>query len=312
MRDRALNRGLKLNEYGLFRNDDNGRIAGATEAEIYEALGLAWVPPELREGRGEIETAAAGTLPPLITEDQLRGGLHMHTTETDGRDSLEAMVDAAADLGLEYIAITDHSQALAMANGLDERRCLAHAARIRALDGHRGVRVLAGIECDIRSDGTMDLDDDCLAALDIVIASVHSAFSQEKAQMTERILRAIANPHVDILGHLTGRMLLRRSPYPVDFDAITGAAARHGVAIEINSQAYRLDINDAQARMARDRGVGLVVSSDAHARAELGVTRWGTIVARRAWLQASDVWNTAPFEPFKAKLRRNQPLPRSR
>jgi DNA polymerase (family X) len=312
LRDRALSRGFKLNEYGLFRNDDNTRIAGATEEEIYEALGLACVPPELREARGEIEAAAARTLPALLEEGQLRGGLHMHTTETDGRDTLEAMVDAAADLGLEYIAITDHSQALAMANGLDERRCLAHAARIRALDGHRGLRVLAGIECDIRSDGSMDLADDCLAALDIVIASVHSAFTQEKAQMTARILRAIANPHVDVLGHLTGRMLLRRSAYPVDFEAIVEAAAQNGVAIEINSQAYRLDINDVQARMARDRGVGLVISSDAHSRAEFAVTRWGTIVARRAWLQASDVWNTAPFDQFRAKLRRNQPMPGTR
>lgn len=308
LRDRALNRGLKLNEYGVFSHDDDRRIAGTTEEEIYEALGLTWVPPELREARGELEAAEARTLPSLLTGADLRGGIHMHTTETDGRDTLEAMVDAAADAGLEYIAITDHSQALAMANGLDERRCLAHAARIRALDGHRGLRVLAGIECDIRADGTMDLADDCLAALDIVIASVHSAFTQEKAQMTDRILRAIAHPSVDILGHLTGRMLLRRSSYPVDFEAIVDAAVSHRVAIEINSQAYRLDINDVQARMARDRGVGLVISSDAHSRGELAVTRWGTITARRAWLQPQDVLNTYPFDDFRSRLRRHQPV----
>jgi DNA polymerase (family 10) len=307
LRDRAIARGLKLNEYGLFRTDDDTRVAGTTEEEIYAGLGLPWIPPELREARGEIEAAEQGTLPVLIEQAQLRGDLHMHSTETDGRDTIEVMAEAAAAAGLEYIAITDHSQSLAMANGLDERRALAHAARIRALDGIHGIRVLAGIECDIKPDGSLDLDDECLAALDIVIVSVHSAFNQDRQQMTDRLLRAIEHPHVDVLGHPTGRLILRRAPYPFDIEAIISAAAQRHVALEINSQVDRLDLNDAHARLARDRGVSIMISSDAHARTALGVTRWGVQVARRAWLQPSDVLNTRPFDEFRSLLRRHRP-----
>ena len=194
----------------------------------------------------------------------------MHTTETDGKDDIAAMAEAAREAGLEYIAITDHSQSLAMANGLDERRAIDHAKRIRQADKTAGVRLLAGIECDIKPDGSLDLADDCLAALDLVVASVHSAFNQDRQQMTDRLLRAIENPHVDILGHPTGRMILKREPYPFDIDAIVDAAARHGVALEINCQVHRLDLNDVHARLARDRGVPIVISSDAHSRAGLG------------------------------------------
>jgi DNA polymerase (family 10) len=194
-----------------------------------------------------------------------------------------------------------------MANGLDERRALAHAARVRALDAEGiGIRLLAGIECDIRSDGSMDLADDCLAALDIVVASVHSGFNQDRAEMTERILKALANPHVDILGHPTGRKLLKRPPYPVDMEAIVDAAARHGVAIEINCQVNRLDVNDVHAKLARDRGVPLVISSDAHSRDAFARLRWGVIVARRAWLEPAQVLNTRPLEQFKRALRRHR------
>ena len=305
LRDRAIGRGFKLNEYGLFRTEGDERVASETEEEIYAALGLAWVPPELREGRGELEAAETSTLPRLIERGDLRGDLHMHTTETDGRDTVADMARAARDAGLEYIAITDHSQSLAMANGLDETRALAHAARIRALDRQHGVRLLAGIECDIRPDGTMDLADECLAALDLVIASVHSAFNQDRQQMTARILRAIENPYVDIIGHLTGRRILKRSPYPLDVDAIVEAAVRRGVALEINSQAYRLDLNDVHAKLARERGAAVVISSDAHSREGLGVLKWGVTVARRAWFEPSDVLNTRPFEDFRGRLRRN-------
>ena len=197
LRDRAMTLGLRLNEYGLFRSDDQTRVAGDTEESIYAALGLAWVPPELREDRGEVQAAERGTLPPLVTHADLRGDLHMHTTESDGRHTLREMAEAARDAGLDYIAVTDHSQALAMANGLDETRAMAHAARIRALDNQLGIRLLAGIECDILADGTMDLADDCLAALDLVVASVHSAFTQDAAQMTDRLLRAIEHPSVE-------------------------------------------------------------------------------------------------------------------
>ena len=191
-------------------------------------------------------------------------------------------------------------------SGLDEARALAHAARVRALDGQHGIRLLAGVECDIRPDGSMDLANDCLASLDLVVASVHSAFNQDRQQMTDRILRAIENPHVDIIGHLTGRMILKRSGYPVDIEAIVTAAARHGVALEINSQAYRLDMNDAHARLARQRGVDIVISSDSHSREAFGVLNWGVTVARRAWLQPGDVLNTLPFDEFRSRLRRNR------
>ncbi len=220
---------------------------------------------------------------------------------------IRTMAQAARAAGLEYIAITDHSQSLAMANGLDERRALAHAERIRAIDAERpGVRLLAGIECDIRSDGSLDLADDCLAALDLVIVSVHSGFNQDREQMTDRILRAIENPYVDIVGHPTGRRILKRAPYPVDIDAVVDAAARHGVALEINCQVERLDLNDVHAKLARDRGVPLVISSDAHSRKAFGRLRWGVLVARRAWLQPADVLNTRPFDDFRAALRRHR------
>jgi DNA polymerase (family 10) len=306
LRDRALRLGFKLDEYGLFRTNDDVRVAGATEAGIYEALGLAFVPPELRESHGELEAAANGILPRLIERNDLRGDLHMHTTESDGRDDIRAMARAAFEAGHEYIAITDHSQSLAMANGMDETRTLAHAARIRALDGQDGVRLLAGVECDIRPDGTMDLADDCLAALDIVVASVHSGFNQDRQQMTERILRAIENPHVDVIGHPTGRKILVRAPFAVDVDTVMSAAARAGVALEINSHVNRLDLSDVNARLARRHGVRLVISSDAHARDALAFVRWGVTVARRAWLTADDVLNTRPLAEFRGLLRRNR------
>jgi DNA polymerase (family 10) len=306
LRDRAISKGLKLNEYGIFKVEDDSRIAGATEEEIYAALDLDFVPPELREDRGEIDAAKRKTLPRLIEHAHLRGDLHMHTTESDGRASIADMARAAHAAGLEYIAITDHSKALSMANGLDEARALAHAARIRAESGRHGVQLLAGIECDILSDGRLDLADDCLAQLDIVIASVHSAFGQDRQQMTDRILRAIENPHVDVIGHPTGRMLLKRPPYALDIETVVDAAKTHHVALELNSQVYRLDLSDVHARLARDRGVPIIVSSDAHSPQALAVTRWGILQARRAWLTADDVLNTRPFAVFRSLLRRNR------
>ena len=305
LRDRALERGMRLNEYGLFRASDETRLAGDTEDSIYETLGLAWVPPELREHRGELDAAAERRLPSLISSADLRGDLHMHTTVTDGKDDLETMVRAARAAGLEYIAITDHSKALAMANGLDETRALEHAARIRELN-HRvdGIHVLAGIECDILPDGSLDLADDCLAQLDLVIASVHSAIRQDEAEITARLLRAIDNPWVDIIAHPTNRMLLRREPARLNLERVFEAAARQGVALEINSQLDRLDLSDVNARLARERGVKLVISSDAHSTGALAWTAWGVMVARRAWAAAPDVLNTLPFDEFRQALRR--------
>ena len=307
VRDRAVQLGLKLNEYGLFRVDDDSRVAGDTEEGIYRALGMDWVEPELRENRGEVEAARAGTLPKVITLADLRGDLHMHTTETDGKDDLTAMAQAAHRLGREYIAITDHSQALAMANGLDEKRALAHAARVRALNGRfENLTLLAGIECDILSDGRLDLSDDCLAQLDIVVASIHSNFSQESQQMTDRILRAIENPWVDVLGHPTGRRLLQRDPLKFDMSAVMDSVSRHGVTLEINCQVERLDLNDSHARAARERGIPLVISTDAHSINALSRLQWGVQVARRAWVQAGDVINTRPVDEMRARLRRNR------
>jgi DNA polymerase (family 10) len=232
----------------------------------------------------------------------------MHTTATDGRADAETMALAARAAGLEYIAIADHSQSLAMANGMDETRVLAQARALRELSERLdGITVLAGVECDIRPDGTLDLAEDCLAELDFVVASVHSAFNQEESQMTERLLRAIACPWVDAIGHPTGRLILKRDPYRVNMDRVLLAAAAAGVALEINSQVDRLDLDDGHARTARDRGVRILIDSDAHSPAALSQVRWGVIVARRAWLEAKDVLNTLPLPAFRAALRRHRP-----
>ena len=306
LRDRALARGWKLNEYGLFDAHDQA-IAGANEEGIYEALDLAWIPPELRENRGELAAAEGATLPVLVTQADLKGDVHMHTTESDGQESLESMVAAAQARGLQYIAITDHTQSLAMTNGLDEERTYAAAEHIRAYSTTlMGFTVLAGIECDILADGTLDLADDCLASLDLVVASVHSAMQQGEAEMTVRVIKAIEHPSVDIIGHLTGRMLLRREPSRVNVEKVIDAAAANGVAIEINSQPHRLDLSDSHARLARDRGVKIVINSDAHEIAALGYTRWGVLTARRAWLGPADVLNTLPVAQFRKALRRDR------
>jgi DNA polymerase (family 10) len=306
LRDLALTRGWKLNEYGLF--DDKDRpIAGATEEQIYQALGLDFIEPELRENRGELDAAAEHSLPRLITRADLKGDLHMHTTESDGRESLETMVAAARERGLEYIAITDHSQSLSMANGLDESRALANAERIRAYSKTlKGFTVLAGIECDILADGSMDLDDECLAALDIVVASIHSALTQDENEMTARVIKAIEHPSVDVIGHLTARMLLRREGTKVSVERVIDAAKANGVALEINSQPHRLDLCDSHARLARDRGVKLVIDSDAHYVEALDYPRWGVMTARRAWVTKDDVLNTRPLKDFRKALRRNR------
>jgi DNA polymerase (family X) len=305
LRQRALKRGYTLNEYSLAMVEGGAYVAGATEADVYQKLGLAWIPPELRENLGEIEAAEAGTLPELVTLADIRGDLHMHTRETDGRATLEEMAAEAKTRGYDYIAITDHSKALAMANGLDEARVVAFAKQVRAINkDNLGIRVLSGLECDIRRDGTMDIEDDALAELDLVVASVHSYMNLESAEMTDRLLRAIENPNVKILGHPTGRQLLHRESYPYDFEAIANAAVKRGVVFEINASPERLDLGSALIRAAKAKGARFTISTDAHHPKHLANMPFGVVTARRGWLTKHDVLNTLPADKFLAALRR--------
>ncbi len=302
---RAAGMSLHLTAVALARGTQ--ALDAAEEEAVYAALDLPWIPPEIREGAGEIETAARRALPTLIELSDLRGDLHMHTTASDGKVDAEAMAVAARDAGLEYIVITDHSNALPMVNGLDNERALEHAAAIRALDRRLpGIRVLAGIECDILADGRMDLDDEVLKSLDFVIGSLHSGLTQPRDVATPRMLRAIENPWVDMIGHPTGRKLLRRDGADLDIDAVLDAAARHGVAMEINGQADRLDLRPEHARKARERGILLAVDSDAHSPRGMALKQWGIIMARRAGLSAAGCLNARPFAAFTSALRRHR------
>jgi DNA polymerase (family 10) len=306
LRQRAIKRGLTLNEYALLRVEDNTIVAAATEAEIYNALDLDYIPPELRENSGELEAAAAHTLPHLITRADIRGDLHMHTDATDGRDTIRQMAEAALARGLAYIAITDHSKNLAMTNGLDDARALAHIQRIRQVDAEMEgrIRILPGIEVDILADGSLDLDDSTLAQMDIVVASVHSHFNQPAQEMTDRILRALENPHTRILGHPTGRKVLSREPYALHLQPILERAAQLGVAVEHNASPARADLTDLNLRLAKQLGCTIVVNTDAHATEELDQIRYGITQLRRAWLTAPDVLNTQPTaEALLARLR---------
>jgi DNA polymerase (family 10) len=303
LRQIALKRGLKLNEYGLFRG--TRRIAGRTEEEIYAALGLAWIPPELREDQGEIAAAEAGTLPRLIEPEDLRGDLQTQTDWTDGADSIEAMAHAAAALGLEYIAITDHTQSLAMTRGSDAaklRRQRREIARLNRSLG--GIRLLAGAEVNIDRDGNLDIDEATLAELDVVGIAVHSHFHLPRAEQTRRIVRAMENPHADILFHPTGRVLGKREPYDVDIDAVIAAAKRTGTVLELDAYPERLDLKDEHLRKAVAAGVPLVIDSDAHSTKHLPFPRqWGIPQARRGWVTANDVLNTRPLAGFLAGLK---------
>jgi DNA polymerase (family 10) len=304
LRQRALRMGYTLNEYELSTVDGGKRIAAKTEESIYRALDLAWIPPELRENQGEIEASAENRLPALIELSDIRGDVHMHTRESDGRATLEEMAASARERGYAYIAITDHSKALAMANGLDEKRATDFAARVRKLDhAELGIHVFSGLECDILRDGRMDLEDSALAELDLVIASVHSYMNLESAEMTGRLLRAIENPHVKILGHPTGRVLLHREAYAYDFEVVAAAAAKHGVAMEINASPERLDLHATLLRAAKAKGVRFVISTDAHHPRHLANMPYGVTMARRGWLEKSDVLNTRLKREFLNSLR---------
>jgi DNA polymerase (family 10) len=305
LRGRAIRMGFKLSEYGLFRADDEHQVAGGSEEEIYTTLGLDYIAPELRENWGEIEAAAEHRLPRLVEPGEIQGDLHMHTSATDGRLSIREMAEAARARGLRYIAITDHSKALAMTNGLDERRLLEQIKEIRQVNSEmEGFRILAGIEVDIHRDGRLDLNDEALAQLDIVVASVHSYMQIEPEEMTDRLLRAFENRYLNVLAHPTGRQLLSREPYRFDMERILGEAAKRGIHLEINSSPERLDLNEQNARRAKEKGVKLVISTDAHHTRHLPNIKFGVKMARRAWLEAADVLNTLPADQFLQALRR--------
>jgi len=310
LRQRAIKRGMTLNEYALLRVEDNTIVAAASEAEIYNALDLDYIAPELRENSGELEAAANHTLPQLITLADIRGDLHMHTEATDGRDTIRKMAEAALARGLAYIAITDHSKNLAMTNGLDDVRALGHVKRIREVDAELAeeyggrIRVLPGIEVDILADGSLDLADETLAQMDVVVASVHSHFAQPVEEMTARVLRAMENPYVKILGHPTGRKVLSREAYAIHIDQILKRAAEVGVAVEHNASPARSDLNDLNLRLAKQHGCKIVVDTDAHATEELDQMRYGITQLRRAWLTKDDILNTLPsVEALLARLR---------
>ena len=304
LRQRALKMGYTLNEYSLSTLEGEQPVAGRTEEEIYGKLKLDYIPPEMRENLGEIDLAQNHSLPQLITQEDLQGDVHMHTVETDGRNTIEEMAEAAKARGYKYMAITDHSKNLAFANGLDDKRAVEHIQRIREVGKKiEGITIFAGIEVDILADGDLDLSDDVLAQMDVVIASVHSVFNQEPAKMTERLLKAIENPNTSIIGHPTGRIQLRREGYQFDMHAVLTAAAKNKVAMELNAYPDRLDLNDVHLRQAKQHGVKIVINTDAHHTSHMEKIRFGVLQARRAWLTKEDVLNTLPTEKFAKAMK---------
>ena len=296
IREMAVKKGLKISEYGVFE-DSGKRVAGKTEEEVYAAIALPWIPPELREDTGEVEAALRRKLPRLVALADIRGDLHDHTDASDGAYGIEALAKAARARGYQYIAVSDHSQAATVAGGLSTDELRAHVKKIREVQkAHPEITILAGAECDILPDGSMDYADEVLAELDIVVGAVHSRFKQPKAEMTRRICRALENPRVNILAHPTGRLLGERGPYDVDLDQVFQAAKRHGKAVEINASPQRTDLNDVQARRAADLGLLVAISTDAHQLAHLRHIELGVATARRAWIGPDQVINTWPVQ----------------
>ena len=306
VRKLAVKKGLKINEYGVFKKDK--RIAGKTEKEVYDTVKLAFIEPELRENRGEVEAARQGRLPDLIKVEDLRGDLHAHTKETDGHNSLEEMAKAAKDRGYEYIAITDHSKKVAMAKGLDAGRLKKQIKEIDRLNEKLdGIIVLKGIEVDILNDGSLDLPDEILKELDLTVCSVHYNRNLSKNKQTERIIRAMDNPYFNILGHPTGRLINERDPYEIDLEKIMEAARDRGCFLEINAHPDRLDLPARYCKMARDMDLKVAISTDAHSLADLDFVRFGIYQARRGWLEAKDVLNTRSWKQLKKMLQRTKP-----
>jgi len=305
LRTIAVKMGYKLNEYGLFDRDSDRRVAGETEEEIYRFLGMNWMEPELREDRGEIEAAIEDLLPKLITPKEVRGDLHIHTKWSDGSASIEEMAEKARQLGLEYLAVCDHSKSLGIARGLDEARLREQMAEIDRLNERLdGFTILKGIECDIKADGSLDLSDSVLCDLDFVVASVHSGFKADEKQMTTRIVSAIHNDNVSAIGHPTGRLIQRRRPYALNLDEVFEAAASQGVMMEINAFPDRLDLNDVNSRAAMEQGVRMSIGTDAHALNQLEFLSLGATVARRGWLGIENVANALSAEELLRTLHR--------
>lgn len=306
LRRRAREMGLKVSEYGIFRGEQ--RVAGRTEEECYRALGLPWIPPELRENRGEIEAAEKGRLPRLVELKAIRGDLQMHSTASDGKESVLEMARAAKKRGYLYIAITDHSRAVRVAGGLDEKELAEHLQEIeKAGEECPGIRILKGVEVDILADGSLDLEDYILKECEVVVASIHYSFNLPPQEMTRRIVRGLKNPHVNIFGHPTGRILLQREPYSFDFEEVVKAASGEGVALEINAHPARLDLNDVLARRAKEMGARLAIDTDAHSSRQLDLMSYGVFTARRAWLEKEDVINTYPRKKLLGALNRPDP-----
>ncbi len=306
LRERAKRRGWKLSEYGLF--EGNKVIASRDEKDIYEKLGLEWIPPELRENLGEIEAAEKGELPKLVELGDIRGDLQMHTSASDGKTSVEEMAEAAKRLGYRYILITDHSKAVTVANGLDEKRAVENIRRIKAARNKvKGIEIWAGAEVDILGEGRLDYSDSLLKQFDIVLVSVHSRMTQPGEEMTERLLKALENPYVRIMGHPTGRQVLRRDPFNFDLERVFDAAKRLGVILELNGNPERLDLCDRHVKLARDKGMKLIISTDAHHPEHLKFMRYGVMTARRGWMEKRSILNTHPPEKLLASLR---PLPK--
>ena len=309
LRDRAKRMGLKVSEYGVFREGDNGRVAGESEEEVYRAIGLPWIPPELRENRGEIEAAIDGRLPTLVEVGDIRGDLHMHTRASDGGSTVEEMAEAAMARGYEYIAITDHSKALTVAHGLDELRLLKQMDEIERVKRKLKAQgskftILTGMEVDIKSDGSLDLDEEVLGRLDVVVAAVHSKFTMEADEMTDRILTAMASGVVNIIAHPTGRIIEGREPYPVDIRKLMEGAKRYRVVLELNSYPDRLDLNDVNLRLAKEMGVMVAISTDSHSARHLENITFGVHTARRGWLEKDDILNTRPLKDLLRILKR--------
>jgi DNA polymerase (family 10) len=305
IRDRAKELGLKVSEYGVFRAKDEKRLSGADEEDVFRAVGLPFIPPELREDRGEIQAAEKGKLPKLIEPEDIRGDLQMHTKATDGKNSIAEMAHKAKEMGYAYIAITDHSKAVRVAGGLDEKGLAKHLQEIEKVSRQiSGIHILKGVEVDILADGSLDLKDDILRECDVVLASVHSRFNMEEGEMTRRIIKAIENPNVTILAHPTGRLILEREAYRVNLQEVFRAAIDRGVVLEINAYPDRLDLRDVDARMAKEMGAKLAISTDAHSTVQLELMKFGVFTARRGWVEAKDVINTLPLPALLKVLRK--------